>query len=492
MNSAQRRQQAMATLARECSGSHSAQMVDAAGKDRFSEACAVLLDPPSVYSPPSLPPSRQSRREIDGNATIWTALQLAEELNDGKECFAGCMFTNTTMRCTTLSANAANFVKEACWERFGMFAQQYLTEISIRTSYFLRDDLLNRLADSTQFPLVTSLDFDGDSFYWMSLLAVANVHSSQLKELSIDSGLTSVVQLPFDAFSLMTQLVTLNISGSDLTYLPGAIFANLTRLVTLDLSRNKLSILPPSLFTSLGSLETLIANGNALRVSVDTFASLPSLVNLILGYPQMASSLNRQRSPGLGNPLVSLPSGVFDKLTSLRYLALANCGIDSIPAGAFSTLPRLSVIFLDSNYITTLPGDLFAAQRNLTRVWLSNNDLVELPAKLFEGKHTLKELFVSGNNLRVLSEGFFDGLTSMRALSLTGNNIDRLPAGAFADMTQITGLWLNQNGMSLDPQDRQAARFDLLRSVEVLYLGSNFLTGLAADAFSHMQSLVFL
>lgn len=417
---------------------------------------------------------------------------LVDVLNN-IDCFNGCYFEEDSMTCLTLSSGASSFVQSGCEGNLSTFAANHLRRISVSTRYFLPDELLAQLAERHNFPLVTMLHFDGDSFFWSALLKIANTYSDQLVELHLRSGLTSIEELDPAVFSKLTKLSTLNISGCQLEQLPGVIFSNNTQLRTLDASKNKLSALPGDIFVALTRLTYLSLAGNYMRViRPDAFQHLPTLEELALGLPHMESSLDGIERDDLGNPLTELPAGLFRGLSRLHTLGLANAVLSRLPEGIFDPLPNLAVLWLDSNRLTVLPGGLFRAQRNLTQIWMSNNRLTELPPDLIAGHATMDEFFASNNNLKSIPSGLLAGLTRLRALSFTGNSIRRLPSGVLHDVTQLLRLWLGGNGLRLGTAERQDAGFARLTLLQVLHIGSNSVGQLEAGAFSHMPDLVFL
>ena len=211
--------------------------------------------------------------------------------------------------------------------------------------------------------------------------------------------------LPADLFDGLTALRELRISNSTaytltlpVAYtLPAGLFDELSALQILELENFNNATLPPALFDKLVNLTHLHLDGysagsntlsaglfdrltssleilglrNFERLPVGLFNGLGSLDELFLctNSAHPGAPLTR----GLFNPLtglrvleicgfralLSLPSGLFDRLTGLERLFVYRSGFDSLPAGLFDRLTGLKELLLFSNRLHALPDNLF-------------------------------------------------------------------------------------------------------------------------------------
>ncbi len=180
-----------------------------------------------------------------------------------------------------------------------------------------------------------------------------------------------------------------------------------------------------------------------------------------VGSQELASVVNLNPIANL-NPNVKqfLKAGDFDGLTSLQGLVLWG-KLCSLPAGAF---------------VCSLPAGVFDSLTELQTLRLADNQLTELPAGAFDGLTKLQTLYLSGSHLATLPAGVFDGLTGLLELGLSQNQLTELPDGVFDRLTSLRRLYLDNNQLTELP----AGVFDRLASLEYLDLAFNDLVGLTA------------
>ena len=123
------------------------------------------------------------------------------------------------------------------------------------------------------------------------------------------------------------------------------------------------------------------------------------------------------------NALETLPSGIFNDLTSLTNLFLQNNNaLETLPSGIFNGLTNLEMLWLINNpALETLPGGIFNGLTSLTELNLHNNSLMELPGGIFNGLTSLTTLLLTSNDLTALPGGIFNGLTNLTAVTASGN-----------------------------------------------------------------------
>ena len=134
---------------------------------------------------------------------------------------------------------------------------------------------------------------------------------------------------------------------------------------------------------------------------------------------------------GLANQNIpALRSGDFADMSGLALLNLTNNRIATIDPGTFADLSMLENLFLggttgggNRNRLTALNAELFDDLSALTVLSLANNDLTALPADIFVGLEALGDLNLSGNPFTPgtgLPAGIFDDV--INTLVRVGSN----------------------------------------------------------------------
>lgn len=167
-----------------------------------------------------------------------------------------------------------------------------------------------------------------------SLLDLYVTSESSMSNVSfVDCHVESITSDVLDKFQNVTALV---ITHCQLKYIGNSTFHSLKSLVTLNLSWNKLATLSPEMFADISN----------------------SLENLILA----------------GNPVGSLPRGVFVGMPQLKTIDLSDCQLKLISDGAFLSLQHLQLINLKNNSLTHLTKTVFEDYHNVTaELALDNN-----------------------------------------------------------------------------------------------------------------------
>lgn len=192
---------------------------------------------------------------------------------------------------------------------------------------------------------------------------------SRLRSLNLKNN-PSLRSVSANAFSDLDSLVNVNLEGARLGSLSATQFANNTNLVSLHLSGNRLTTLPAGVFSGSTNLGFIDLSRNALTsVPSTVFSGLDNLWFLDMGR----------------NSLASLSANMFSDLSSLEQLKLDNqFGRDanhrptthtltSIPAGVFNGLSAVTDLDLANNAIASLPNNLFAPLTSLERMSLFGN-----------------------------------------------------------------------------------------------------------------------
>ncbi|XP_014817594.1 PREDICTED: toll-like receptor 13, partial [Calidris pugnax] len=258
-----------------------------------------------------------------------------------------------------------------------------------------------------------------------------------LLELRLDNNL--LTDLPPGAFSPLRRLETLNLRNNRLSVLFPGVLGGLPHLQTLDLGGNNLRHLGGKALGGLGGLRRLYLDRNRLlEVNAETFQPLGvSLEVLDLGGNALRYRSQRlgQRPPfqALGRlrllklqgqrpfGLHIVPQRLFQGLTSLRSLSLAQNGLLAIAADAFDDLGQLEFLTLadSGGGGGDLPAGVFKNLSALRSLDLENMGLRSLGPQVFGNLSRLEMLLLARNQLRGLDKGVATGgLPALRYLDL--------------------------------------------------------------------------
>ncbi|XP_004346406.1 tyrosine-protein kinase transforming protein Fes [Capsaspora owczarzaki ATCC 30864] len=117
------------------------------------------------------------------------------------------------------------------------------------------------------------------------------------------------------------------------------------------------------------------------------------------------------------NQLASIPANSFTGLTALQFISLSTNPLTSIAANAFSGLSALTQMNLDSNQITSISANTFTGLTALTTLYLSYNQITSISANAFTGLTALTRLALNFNPVTTLPPGLFKGLQNGLYLS---------------------------------------------------------------------------
>ena len=159
--------------------------------------------------------------------------------------------------------------------------------------------------------------------------------------------------------------------------------------------------------THLAAITELRIYGAIGSLKAGDFNGLTALTTLNFWYTDLTSlpsgifdKLTTLTNLGLHNKISSLPSDIFDKLTALNSLSFYRCDLTSLPSGIFDKLTALKTLDLYDNNLTSLPSDIFGKLTALTYLRLSafgsNSNSISDVSEL-EDLTSLTELYISGN-----------------------------------------------------------------------------------------------
>ena len=293
-------------------------------------------------------------------------------------------------------------------------------------------------------------DFGG--FTEVTRIVIRGANLTTLPE-GLFSGLTKLQYLKMGAL----RTIPPSLGGNQLSELPAGIFDGLIALEELSLTDNNLSELPSGIFDGLTALRRIFLDKNELTTLPEGLFSGLTVYGIYLedndlgegGLPEGLFDGATVWSINLShNGLSTLPSGIFDGLTTLYGLNLGNNDFSALPSGIFDGLTALTSLELDSNDLSVLPSGIFDELTALERLYLNENLLTTLPAGIFDELTALEDIDMEGNELSELPAGIFDGLTALKDINLKGNVFSTLPEGIFGGLTALTILELDSAQVS--------------------------------------------
>ncbi len=267
------------------------------------------------------------------------------------------------------------------------------------------------------------------------------------KTISIEQGMTHFKRLACSSGPIDT-IISLDLSGENISELRQSFFEGFTRLEELDLSQNSIRVLGTGTFSPLTRLKELDLSENQIHSIADNVFS-SSLGELDLSQNQirslsssMLAGLTRLEELDLnGNQISSISQNTFSGLSNLKYLWLNSNNIASLPESVFNSLTRLRVLALDANALTSLPEDVFQNLSNLRYLWLNANNITNLPSNIFSDLSRLRYLNLSYNNLGPLPDSICTILRNLRYLVIQGSSMDTLCPEGGSGGVNSTSLW---------------------------------------------------
>ena len=130
------------------------------------------------------------------------------------------------------------------------------------------------------------------------------------------------------------------------------------------------------------------------------------------------TDLSLNEGLGSSNIYTTLQPGIFDQLTSLTTLNLANNNVLGLPPSVIDQLTNLVTLDLSNNVLGSNLSRHFVNLTNLKTLDLSRNSMGSLPDDVFDQNTKLTTLNLANNSLSSLPEGVFDQLMSLNTLDL--------------------------------------------------------------------------
>lgn len=153
----------------------------------------------------------------------------------------------------------------------------------------------------------------------------------------------------------------------------------------------------------------------------------------------------------IDSPTLTLEANIFSHLSELVELEIV-IGNLALTPGVFNGLSQLLTLNLADNAFTTLQPGVFDGLHNLLHLNLQGTGLTVIPDGVFVELSRLTSLDLSNNgNLITLGPQAFNGLSSVSSLQLTLSDVAILPNNTFELMTGLAQLDIGLNQISYLP-----------------------------------------
>jgi Leucine-rich repeat (LRR) protein len=281
-----------------------------------------------------------------------------------------------------------------------------------------------------------------------------------LKQLTI--RFTEVLTLNSQSFKGLVNLTELFLRDNNLAALPDGLFDSCTALKIVNLFDNKLKKLETSTFQNLVNLEEINLSDNPIeRADYSNIFACNKNLRILDISGISSTSLNKQSFDGLNltdlylcnNKIMSLPDGIFQNITNLKYLDLSNNQISELPSKLFESLFSLENLDLGENEITNIPMGLFDNLISLTFLNLKDNKIEfqeDSDPNTFKGLRKLTNLDLGKNQISILPEGIFKHLVSLEELGIEKNHIVLLPKEFFKGLVSLKYFILDDSRFNSD------------------------------------------
>jgi len=279
-------------------------------------------------------------------------------------------------------------------------------------------------------------------------------------------------------------LLVLSLSLNDLEQLPPKAFQGLSELRLLDLGRCKISSLTDDVFVGLEQVATLtLSQNNLQQLPPGVLQPMPRLEQLLLGGTVVKNGT--QETIVLGNPLSTLPPGLFDNMDSLQLVDVSQNRLTSLPPKLFNSISKLRALELQDNLLEEIAPEVFANLPRLQNLTLAHNLLHTLSPRSFQDLPALTDLDLSNNLLGSGALPSLQGLAELRYLNISGNRFLHLPTGAFSGLLALQ--WLDISKISL--KELMPGVFAELGSLKDLWAEGLQVKALPLGVFDGLHSL---
>ncbi|XP_030746360.1 carboxypeptidase N subunit 2-like [Sitophilus oryzae] len=242
-----------------------------------------------------------------------------------------------------------------------------------------------------------------------------------------------MTELKKESFTGLHYLIDADFSGNAITKVDPHVFDDSAGFITLELQNNPLDPVEGP-FLSISTLHYLdISNCSIETLNDHFFDNISALETLDLSE----------------NPLKVINTRSFEPLTSLETLKMNHCNLTTISEDAFLAQHNLKTLELSGNYFVreTNWEIVFSKLTLLENLDLRNSHFNHLTATLFDQNHYLRTLILAENDLSEYDVGdTVKNLANLETLDLSYCNLTvPLSEDTFANATKIRSLYLSGN-----------------------------------------------
>ncbi|KAL3308669.1 hypothetical protein Ciccas_012794, partial [Cichlidogyrus casuarinus] len=284
----------------------------------------------------------------------------------------------------------------------------------------------------------------------------------------------------------------LSLLGPLIDRIPGDIFTQTAchNLEELSFTRTGISGQPDS-FPADG--QAFLGLPNLAKISFIDNPRLDSYpIGAFSGLGLSISEINLKR-----NPVKVLHGKEFDGLSELRRklrLDLSQNLLEDVKLKAFEALP-LQELVLDGNQLTDLKPEMFDGLTALTHLSLANNPIRTIIGGSLRYLTNLQSLFISTagggkSEILTLKQSMLHGLTGLRELTLEGLGFEEVEANALTEQAKLRHLNLSRNRFKNVPK-KALERLAVFANAKLqsLDLSQNHITCLDHEALRAFEDL---
>lgn len=323
-----------------------------------------------------------------------------------------------------LSHNEINITKSG---------SQTLHQFPALTSLDLSSNHISHLSGFT-FPNTSNLKelnlnnnllqkLEGGQFEGLVKLQDLRINKNKLKSISND------------ALKHLKVLQNLDLNRNQLTKLESLMFQDLSQLTSLRLRRNDIALLEDGVFWGLKNISVLLLDhNNVANISKSWLYGLESLHLLNLSHNHIKEMDNECWSfnPNLleldlsHNQLKSIGKNSLNHLSKLQKLRLNVNHIHYIEEGSFNHTPELMELELNGNELSWAGEEMNGIFNSLTKLEvlsLAENQISSINYLAFNGVNNLKVLNLANNSLLSIQENPWIHMPNLVHLSLNVSSL---------------------------------------------------------------------
>ncbi|KAI8504032.1 hypothetical protein Bbelb_181000 [Branchiostoma belcheri] len=259
-----------------------------------------------------------------------------------------------------------------------------------------------------------------------------------------------------------SSIVTLDLSGNNITELYPNSFVGLTALSVENLTFGAVFKLLPN----LEELQLCSIYESRVRYSVEMFLPLVSTLkrldlrcsahvfvetdDVLTIEPGLLTSLTQLQSLDIPWTQFSYIADVLPELrhTRLTYLDLSHNDIRTTSQAAIQS-PTLETLMLNNNGLEGIDGEFTKGLKKLKTLTLSHNHIRVIGKENLRWLVQLVQLDLSHNEISTLKSLAFRGLSRLKSLDLSNNKIQNMTAMTFAGLDKLRILNLAANRIAV-------------------------------------------